>query len=554
MNRSFDIKKTVKDLRIIFCLVIFVFAIILIGITLRNINNSYLDTTPIKYDEMWSYESGSIVDLDDLEVGDSVTIHKRLDEELVNTRSLCFHSKNIHFSVYYDGEMIYDFHPDTPKYMGKAYGVLAHSVSLPVITRDGDVKFVIENLYPGGTGYIKDMHLDSSNNYIISEIKASVLQLLACVITVVFGVILAIIGLFGRDFGDKRFEIVSFGAFSTASALWIATGTQADVLLTGAPVAVHFANYLSLDLMSYPGLIFGAYITGNKNSKLPLITGILTVAKIVYSFISTCLGYSDYHQLLYLTHLVIIVTVLIFMYYIIKGIVKKTFVSKLSVFVTVFFAVSMIFSIIDVILYLMNKDTYIAFSRATIMLYFLILICGIYEFVEITEMSKRGKYAEVMEKMAYQDELTGMFNRKAFNRSLKEAKNGDLNYTFVMLDLNYLKNVNDQYGHAMGDKYITNIADYITESFSDTNHCFRIGGDEFFVMSEYAPEDERFQDCINTLSEKVSGFNNENNLPIDLSVAYGYEVYHPGTDDQNEILRISDEKMYEMKARMKKNV
>ena len=544
-------KKAFRDSRIFFCIMVFISAVILIGITLWNLNGSYSGGNAMPYDETWTYESGSLADFDNLITEEHVTIHKRIDGDVINTKSLCFHSKNIHFSVYLDGEMIYDFHPKTPKYMGKSYGVYSHSVTMPVITRDGDIKIVIDHLYPGKPGYVKDMHLDSSNHFIVGEIQDSSIELLACVITIVFGVILALIGLFGRNFGDKRYEIVSFGAFSTAAALWIATGTQADALLTGAPVAVHFANYMALDLMTYPGVIFAAYITGNKESKLSIGFGMLTLTKIIFSIISTCIGFRDYHQLLFLTHIIIVLGIIAFTYYLIKGIIKKTLSNVLSIVVIVLFALALIVCIFDVIMFFSHMHNYITFSISTSALYIFILVCGIYEFENITEMSKRGQYAEAMEQMAYQDELTHMLNRKAFNRTLQEIEKGTDSYTFVMLDLNNLKNVNDEYGHEMGDTYIISIADYICRSFQNKEKCYRIGGDEFFVISEYKPTEESFKKCLTRMSDMIAEFNQERKPPIELSIAYGYEVYDPTKDKQNKILRVADERMYEMKAQMK---
>ena len=67
------------------------------------------------YSENWFYEDGTAVDFDNLSKGEEVVIHKRGNMEEVNDRMICFHSKNVYFSIYLDDELIYDFHPSAPK-------------------------------------------------------------------------------------------------------------------------------------------------------------------------------------------------------------------------------------------------------------------------------------------------------------------------------------------------------------------------------------------------------------------------------------------------------
>ena len=176
---------------------------------------------------------------------------------------------------------------------------------------------------------------------------------------------------------------------------------------------------------------------------------------------------------------------------------------------------------------------------------------GLYEFIAITEMSKRGKYAEIMEELAYQDDLTGLLNRKAFNKKVNIIKDGETIYTLVMMDLNYLKKVNDELGHVKGDEYIKYIAQSIAESFADDEGCFRLGGDEFFVMTTYRSDDEAFYESMKSLNNKINEYNKENDPAVKMSIAYGYTEYNPKKDSFDEKIKKADQNMYEMKAKMK---
>lgn len=149
------------------------------------------------------------------------------------TNPFVFYSKNVYFTVSLDGEVIYDFHPDAPKLFGKAYGVFPHAISLPVLNKDGNLYIEIDNIYPGSPGYIRDILLDNSDHFILSKLQESTYEFIFCLIVFVFGIVLVIIGIVGRYFGDKRFEIISMGIFGMVSALWIASETQMLPILTG---------------------------------------------------------------------------------------------------------------------------------------------------------------------------------------------------------------------------------------------------------------------------------------------------------------------------------
>ena len=84
------------------------------------------------------------------------------------------------------------------------------------------------------------------------------------------------------------------------------------------------------------------------------------------------------------------------------------------------------------------------------------------------------------------DELTGLKNRRAFNRALsmevKRAIRYERPFAIIMLDADYLKQVNDQYGHDVGDKLIVSLSQVMKDSLRETDILARHGGDEFVIM------------------------------------------------------------------------
>jgi len=130
--------------------------------------------------------------------------------------------------------------------------------------------------------------------------------------------------------------------------------------------------------------------------------------------------------------------------------------------------------------------------------------------------------------------------------SLKRINSGDI--AIIVFDLNRLKSINDNLGHMIGDKYIKLCADCLNKVFVNGEQIFRIGGDEFVVISIHTN--------INTLQEKIKTlydtFERYSYGNLQLSVAYGFEFYDSYLDrDLYSTFNRADKKMYMFKSRQK---
>ncbi|MDL2236792.1 diguanylate cyclase [Christensenellaceae bacterium OttesenSCG-928-K19] len=153
---------------------------------------------------------------------------------------------------------------------------------------------------------------------------------------------------------------------------------------------------------------------------------------------------------------------------------------------------------------------------------------------------------ERLEEHANVDPLTGMLNRRAGLNLLKtlQEKPSEKTYCVAFIDIDNLKNVNDNYGHGEGDEYIRAVADVLKSSTRATEAVVRYGGDEFFVV---------LRDCGLELANKVLArmqdnlekANAEKKKPYKMSFSYGVNVFGGGKEHQvEEILDNVDEKMY----------
>lgn len=132
---------------------------------------------------------------------------------------------------------------------------------------------------------------------------------------------------------------------------------------------------------------------------------------------------------------------------------------------------------------------------------------------------------------AERDELTGLLNRSAFNNLVEFYKHATEELAFLIIDVDKFKNVNDTYGHAVGDAALQKVASLLEECFRSNDFPIRYGGDEFVViMTEISEEQkgviERKINYINGELQKPSG-----EIPkLSISVGIAFSKHGFGDD------------------------
>lgn len=159
----------------------------------------------------------------------------------------------------------------------------------------------------------------------------------------------------------------------------------------------------------------------------------------------------------------------------------------------------------------------------------------------------------LIEQAALNDVLTGLGNRRAFEQDLQielaRAEREDMPLTLLMADLDRLKQVNDQQGHAEGDRLIQTFARLLRETLRLEDRMYRIGGDEFAMLlpgvsrSECALLNDRLSSLVEGL--KQAGFPQS-------GASLGLAVFPEDAQDGQTLLRLADERMYSNKEQSRK--
>ena len=161
-----------------------------------------------------------------------------------------------------------------------------------------------------------------------------------------------------------------------------------------------------------------------------------------------------------------------------------------------------------------------------------------------------------MDEIAHKDDLTGVKNKTAYTEDIAELDKkisvGEAQFCIVMVDVNYLKRVNDTYGHEIGNTYLKN-ACRLTCAVFGTENVYRIGGDEFVVILKGEKVSLSKYFVAQFKSEMEHKHSNESlALWEKVSAAVGLAIYEPTTDkNADEVFKRADSEMYANKLAMK---
>lgn len=157
---------------------------------------------------------------------------------------------------------------------------------------------------------------------------------------------------------------------------------------------------------------------------------------------------------------------------------------------------------------------------------------------------------------AMMDQMTGTFSRQAgldvFNEILSDVHTEGGMFSVVFLDLDDLKYVNDNYGHAKGDDYIITVCNSIKACIRKSDIVARLGGDEFLIILPKC----NLNNAERIMSDVVKKLNEVNETPSQegavYRISYGVtEVNSSALQTGEQILNSVDNKMYEMKNQNK---
>jgi len=157
-----------------------------------------------------------------------------------------------------------------------------------------------------------------------------------------------------------------------------------------------------------------------------------------------------------------------------------------------------------------------------------------------------------MQRLADRDSLTGLYNRRRLQELLEtaiaEAARQWQRVGLLFIDLNGFKGINDQYGHAAGDKVLATAAKRIAARVRTGDIVGRYGGDEFVVILPGVPDAAAVTRVAETIRERMELPYRVEGIERQLSASIGESLYPYDGKSAGSLLIRADQAMYRLKA------
>ena len=171
--------------------------------------------------------------------------------------------------------------------------------------------------------------------------------------------------------------------------------------------------------------------------------------------------------------------------------------------------------------------------------------------VNSRDITERKKMEERLRSLSITDDLTGLYNRRGFltfaDHHIKAAERRKEQVLLILIDLDGLKQINDAYGHNVGDQALIDAAQLIKQTFRNSDVTARISGDEFVVVT--TDSDGNGEEAIKRrIKENLNSHNSQAAKPYRLSFSYGIAKFDPRIPSSIDRLLVkADELMYASK-------
>ena len=172
-------------------------------------------------------------------------------------------------------------------------------------------------------------------------------------------------------------------------------------------------------------------------------------------------------------------------------------------------------------------------------------------FCLIYVMSRRIQSLErSIHDLSLRDELTGLYNRRGFyvlaTQALRLAQRINAPYSVIFIDMDNLKQVNDNFGHEVGSRLLKEMSAILVTNFREIDIIGRLGGDEFVVAVNAGPADVAL--VIQRLETATARANSLTSRSYALSFSYGHATSEIGKHQTlDELLSDADTLMYQTK-------
>lgn len=468
-----------------------------------------------------------------------------------SSETMMFYTTHTDVSVYVEKERIYTVSTNLSENTFQAVRSNRwNQFSVEKAYEGKQLRVVLKTPYKSVAERVPLFLLGNELDIVIMELKAALLSIFLAFAVFACGIVMCIYYVFSGKSRLKNYCTIYLGIFSAFIGFWFLINIPIVQFLIGNYMMLEYISYLIFGMLPIPFILFEKQIVAQKFGWLLSLIAVYIMLVQTGRVVLQMTGYMDLKESQTIIHVVILLSIAMF---ILLGIVnmyvnresEKSLISRVNV---IFLLVIAAGSGIDILTYYIYPQGGKEFncSKFALLLYIVSLV-----YATMKETEELVQKAQDAERLAYTDELTGLNNRTAYNEAVEKIDLTKGVHTVFMCDLNNLKKCNDTMGHHWGDTYIKISAGIIQESFADIGRAYRIGGDEFCIISD-VDDPEQIQAAYDKLAYRVEEYNTGTSV-IEIGIAVGYARYDANIDKNLEDTRIRADQLMYLNKEMIKN-
>ena len=483
--------------------------------------------------------------------GDIIVLKRKLTREDVAGNSILFYVKQAKIKVFLSGLLIYE-EPERDLPFPMLSGSYWRLIRLPVNCAGRILTIEITPETDKYAGELPEIYAGNKSALIYMVLKQGALALALGCTALVLGVAVLACSLMIKD-RLLAARMYYLGLLTATTSIWELLESRITQLFTGNIARASLVLFSCFGLM--PVLISAYLLTydGLRNKWYIKWIFRLTVGIYLSMQLLQATGVCYYMDMLPLIHLMFIL-ILVGLFAGLLDLLKSDQEKKdFSIYKAT--GLLGVFGMADIAwFYLVPSGRVAIFMRMGILVFIGYLGYGALR--QVGDLRVQEAKQKLYQKLAFQDILTGLKNRTAFEKEMNEIRTEEKewktehpkeNWVVLVTDMNGLKKINDGLGHTKGDEAIIRTGSLLKQNFEGVGNCYRIGGDEFCVLSR-VERMEDFEEACSEFRAAVRKAAEQTEYPYAVSVGYCV-VDESGID---ECLKKADRLMYEEKSRSKK--
>lgn len=170
-----------------------------------------------------------------------------------------------------------------------------------------------------------------------------------------------------------------------------------------------------------------------------------------------------------------------------------------------------------------------------------------------SDIHNKKVYEEKINKMAFSDNLTGLANRAKFVKNVNDLIKRGNQCTLAIVDLDNFKNINDSFGHSIGDKFLIEVAEKLKKCINDNDILARFGGDEFLILINGIIEKDNIKIYLDNIMKELKESVIIDGFSIVTSASIGVARYPIVGQEFEDLFKNADTALYKAKEYGKRN-